>query len=191
MVIFFSETLLKNTSASSASRDVVLIAIFSFFANILTSILVDKLGRRILLIFSLLGTAACWTILSYYMFIKARRKWPPVITLCMLVIVYGLGVGPISWLATAEVLTPEIKKIGTGIAVATSWGLAGLMAFLYYPLTQAIGEWRLFAFFSFSSFFFAAFFFFLLPETKGKSMKEIRIALGDHHLLGDNDKRTN
>lgn len=86
---------------------------------------------------------------------------------------FSIGLGPLPWLIVPEILSPQIKAFGIGIAVGSNWLCFSLLSLLYLSL-ETISDisylfWVL-SVFSFVSFFFTIF---ILVETKDKSLQQI------------------
>lgn len=186
-MVFFGEAILDAGKVPKANIIISMIGLLSAIATVFSIFLIDRLGRRILLMISTIGMTFCSAILGYFLQLTKHGKdvsgmaWIPVLSFSLLIVVYALGLGPVPWLMTAELLMPEVKKFGTGITVATSWGGAAIIIFFFKPISDFFGDWYMFYVFSAIAAISTAYIYWRIPETKGKSMQEIRQLIGDRN----------
>lgn len=83
---------------------IILIGVVQVAATFLASMIVDKTGRRVLLLISISVMALCKILLGVYFFMSDNDPtsveslgWLPVVALCLYIIVFSLGFGPIPW----------------------------------------------------------------------------------------------
>jgi len=80
-------------------------------------VLVEKLGRRSLLIISEIVMCISLTALGTYFYLKEKNgdippeglEWLPLVALIVITIGYNVGLGPIPWVLTAEILPNHVK----------------------------------------------------------------------------------
>lgn len=98
----------------------------------------------------------------------------PVLALCVFMVVFSLGFGPIPWMISAEVFPAEVKSLASSAAGTFNWFLAFLVTNFYLSLTLAIGGDITFYIFAAISLGGTAFVYLIVPETKGKTLDEIQ-----------------
>ncbi|GBN36923.1 Facilitated trehalose transporter Tret1 [Araneus ventricosus] len=158
------------------------VAAVQVIGTLLGSILMDRSGRKRLYVIS--GT--CMTvsifILATYSYVLKFKVmslnlhvygWIPLMTLIMFVFSFSLGVGPIPF-----VMAPELSPIRFRSAIlAMASVLCSLFAFiatkLFEDMRTFFGLYGLFWTYSFFSFLSALFGYFILPETKGLTLRQI------------------
>lgn len=140
----------------------------------------DKVGRRPLLlssvagmIVSLSGLAIGLTIIDH-----SHRKLIWAIAICLTTILsyvafFSIGMGPVTWVYSSEVLPLKLRAQGAGIGVAVNRLTSGVISMTFLSLTKAITTGG--AFFLFAGIAMVAFVFFyiFLPETQGKTLEEM------------------
>lgn len=77
-----------------------------------------------------------------------------------------------------ELFSSDVKGFAGSVAGTLNWSLAFIVTVSYPTLSQSIGVSACFLIFTFLSICGALFSFFIVPETKGKSLKEIQEMLG-------------
>jgi Sugar (and other) transporter len=109
--------------------------------------------------------------------------WLPLTSLCIYIIAFALGFGPITWLMMSEVLSKEINSIVGPICGALNWSLAFVITATFTSISDGIGIGPTFWIFASLSGLGTLFVFFIIPETKGKSMTEIQRMLSGEKTI--------
>ena len=89
----------------------------------LAAVLIDRLGRRILLIASALIMIISLYGLGLYFWIQKTHpdlaktiSFLPLSSLCLYIFAFSIGFGPIPWLMMSEIFAPEVKGIASSIS---------------------------------------------------------------------------
>lgn len=179
-VIFYAESIFNDAGASNPAVCTMILGIVQTVATVIASVLVDKAGRKILLIVSSSLMGICLGVFGYYFYLKEHHSdvsnigWLPLACLVLFIVGFSLGLGPLPWMMSGEVLAPEIKSFGSGVAVATNWSCVAIVTFFFKPLSDAIGCSVVFWIFTIVCACAAAFAILFIPETKGKSIQQIQ-----------------
>ncbi|XP_045495406.1 facilitated trehalose transporter Tret1 isoform X5 [Colias croceus] len=179
------------TSAGAAIEPAIatiIIGVIQVLATFVSSLVVDKLGRRILLLFSALVMCICSTALGVYFFLQDTHgssssivealSWLPLLSLSLFIIAFSLGFGPIPWMMAGELCLIDIKAFVGSTAGTFNWLLSFTVTSTFNSLNNAIGSGQVFWLFAGIMVIGFIFIFFIVPETKGKSVDEIQIMLG-------------
>jgi len=144
---------------------------------ILVMFLVDRTGRRPLMLTGLVGMAFCLGVLGLA-FIMPHQfmgllKWLTVGSLMFFTAFYVLGPGSISQLVISEIFPLNVRGLAMSISTVALWASYLLTSLTFLTLIQIFG--RSGTFWLYGLICLAAFLFvyFLMPETKGKSLEEI------------------
>lgn len=180
-VIFYANSIFKDAGSSlSPAHSAIIIGVIQVVVTYISSILVDKAGRRILLLLSAAVMAACQGLLGYYFYLKesgsdvSSLAMIPLGSVAMFIVIFSLGFGPIPWMMTGEVFTSDLKGPAASIAVGLNWFLAFLVTKMFAPLKAILGMGPTFGIFAIICAVGVVFVFLLVPETKGKSLDEIQ-----------------
>lgn len=184
-VIFYTGDIFDASGIALESQYATLIiGCVQVVATFCSSMVIDKLGRKILLLISDFFMAISTILLGIFFTLKDRELvdnetldtlgFLPVLALCIFIIVFSLGFGPIPWLISSELFPPDIKAVASSAAGTFNWFLAFLVTRFYLDLKEAIGGDITFYIFSAISLVGTAFIFIIIPETKGKTMEEIQ-----------------
>lgn len=195
-VIFYADSIFASAGSKLDPKiSTLILGLMEATATFGATTVVDRLGRRILLISSTLLMGISGAVLGIFFTLQDRQLvdqdvisalgYIPIISLCLFIIMFSLGIGPIPWLISAELFPQEIKSIATGGAATFNWFTGFLIAKFYLDLKNAIGSDITFYMFSGLSVIGAVFTFLFVPETKGKSLDEIQKELNEDDMKGN------
>ncbi|XP_059610133.1 facilitated trehalose transporter Tret1 [Phlebotomus argentipes] len=182
VVLFYSQIIFAKTGSSlEPAIATIIVGIVQVVASGLTPFVVDRLGRKIILLFSGLGMAICHALLGLYFFLDYKKAevvpdigWLPVLSVIGFVSVYCVGFGPLPWAVLGEMFPANVKSIASSMVASTCWILGFLVTKYFSALDSAVGShW---AFWIFGLFCCGAFVFTFttVMETKGQSLQEIQ-----------------
>lgn len=100
--------------------------------------------------------------------------WLPITTLCIYLIAYSVGYGPLPWLLLSEVYSKDCNAIASPITGFFAWALAFAVTGTFGYVSDAMGIGQTFWLFAGLSFVGIFFSMFVVIETKAKSMAEIQ-----------------
>ncbi|XP_034837427.1 facilitated trehalose transporter Tret1 isoform X1 [Maniola hyperantus] len=185
-VLFYMTDIFKASGTDlDPSIATIIIGAVQLVASFITPFVVDRLGRRILLLVSSCGTAIGSTLLGMFFLLSytgnpvaEKISFLPILALVLFIVTYCWGLGPLPWAVMGELFPIEVKAAAAPIATAFCWILSFLVTKFFPSISESIGMHV--GFFIFGACCVAAFFFtlFVVPETKGKSFQEIQAMLG-------------
>lgn len=188
-VIFNASQIFADAGATIPSTiSTIIIGVIQVIATFISSLVVDKLGRRILLLLSALVMCVCSTALGVYFFLQQTHgseasivqaiTWLPLLSLSVFIVSFSLGFGPIPWMMAGELCKIDIKAFVGSTAGTFNWLLSFTVTSTFNSLTNAVGAGQVFWIFAGIMLLGFVFIFFVVPETKGKSEDEIQVMLG-------------
>lgn len=165
---------------SSASVDILAtVGVGAVFVltTILVMFLVDRTGRRPLMLTGLVGMALCLGVLGL-VFIMPHQfmgllKWLTVGSMMFFSAFFALGPGSISQLVISEIFPLNVRGLAMSISTLALWASYLLTSMTFLTLIQFFGlsvTFWLYGLICLAAFLFV---YFLMPETKGKSLEEI------------------
>lgn len=185
-VIFYTTRIFKDAGSDlEPSTATIIVGVIQVVATFISTLVVDRLGRRLLLLISDFVMAVCALLLGVFFYLKDVEKddvtnlgWLPLTSVCVFIIVFSLGYGPIPWMMVGELFAPQIKGFASSLSCVLNWILAFLVTRFYSDLAIASGTHTTFWIFAGISLIGTVFVFFIVPETKGKTLDEIQKELG-------------
>lgn len=130
-------------------------AITYFMSTIPPWYLVDRWGRRFILLSGAVAMAVSLSLISYFLFLDILMTPTLVVVFVMIYnAAFGYSWGPIPWLYPPEILPLSIRSKGASLSTATNWAFNWLVGELT-PVLQEWIKWRLYlvhAFFCVTSF---------------------------------------
>ncbi|MET7641368.1 sugar porter family MFS transporter [Streptomyces sp. NPDC005438] len=177
-IIYYAPTIIQQTglNASNSIFYSVFIGLINLVMTLVAIRLVDRAGRRVLVLVSLALMAVSIFMLGLAFVVGMNS----VLTLLFMVIyiaAYAGGLGPVFWTLLGEIFPPSVRAEGSSIATAVNWISNFVVSLSFLPVASALGQGE--SFWIFSAICVAAFFFVgrYLPETKGRDPEQIEAAL--------------
>lgn len=175
-VLYYAATILQSagfSAASDATRVSIYLGILKLIMTGVAVLVIDKVGRRPLLLGGVSGMIISLVLLgSYYDFLDDVPALA-VVALLLYVGCYQLSFGPIGWLMISEIFPLRLRGRGLSIAVLVNFGANALVTFAFSPLKALMGAGNVFFMFGGIAVLSLLFIFFVVPETKGLSLEEI------------------
>ncbi|XP_069671884.1 facilitated trehalose transporter Tret1-like [Periplaneta americana] len=180
-ILSYAEEIFAKTGSSlDPSVQAMVLGGVQLLASVFSSMLVDRLGRKPLLLMSTAGVAASLSIEGLYFYIiinnmakKSSTEWIPLSALIVFFIMYCIGLGSLPITMTGELFSTKVKGMASSIAsMFTAVGFF-IVTKLYQVMTSSWGIYFSFWVFSLCCVFGTVFIFFMVPETKGKSLPQI------------------
>lgn len=162
-------------STDAAIGQTVIIGLTNLTFTLLAKSLIDKVGRRTLLLWGTIGMSVSLALLALSYFGTSFPAWILLISLISFVAFFASSMGAVAWVLLGEIFPNSIRSQGMSIGSLSNWIINGGISFLFPIVTgsQSNGAGYCFAFFSAMT--LAGHFFFkkYLFETKNKSLEEI------------------
>ncbi|KYQ56668.1 Facilitated trehalose transporter Tret1 [Trachymyrmex zeteki] len=161
----------------------IIIGFTEVVMTIFVAIVIDRFGRKPLLIISGIMMTICLSVLGYYFKLKdggndmSTFGWLPLANLALFNIVFSIGYGSVPFTVISEIFPPETKGVASSMSIVVHWSLVFAVTKLFptmeYRMGQAMTFWT-FSCFTAASVIFS---YFVVPETKGKTLQEIQSKL--------------
>ncbi|KAF2762229.1 general substrate transporter [Pseudovirgaria hyperparasitica] len=142
--------------------------------------IIDRVGRRKLMLFALVGQGACMAVLSGT--VADGGKAAGIVSIVMLFLFnffFAIGCSSIPWLWPAEYSPLAIRTRVASLCTAASWLFTFLIVEVMPISIKNIG-WRTYLYFCIFNFISIPFVYFFYPETQNLSLEQIdRLFTGD------------
>jgi MFS transporter, SP family, galactose:H+ symporter len=157
-------------------------------ATIVAMGLIDRLGRRPLLIGGLVPMAFSLIVLAAALLTGQGSAWADtvaVICLCVFVMAFAVSLGPLPYVLMSELFPLALRGPGMGIASATAWGVNVVVSLTFPILVQEVGIAWTFGCYGLISVAALAFVLALVPETRGRTLELIETNLARGRRVRD------
>ena len=161
---------------STALLSSIGIGVVNLIFTLLGVFLIDRLGRRQLLLMGSIGYIISLSLVAAAFFLNWGGLWVPVF-LFLFIASHAVGQGAVIWVFISEIFPNRLRASGQAFGSSTHWVLAAIIPSTIPYLFTNIGPGYVFAFFAFMMVLQLIFVIFMMPETKGKSLEELSAEL--------------
>jgi len=179
--MYYSPTILKMAGFKNNSEAIWFadgVAFTNAIFTVLALYLIDRIGRRKLLINTMFGMVLGLVALGMSFFLSdltgGYTGYAAVGSLVIYVAFFATGMGPIPWTVNAEIYPLSVRGLANGVATTVNWASNLVVSITFLSYIDLAGE--AVAFWTYAGIGIIAIvcFYFKLPETKGKSIEEIQ-----------------
>ncbi|XP_050422959.1 facilitated trehalose transporter Tret1-like [Adelges cooleyi] len=161
----------------------IIVGVFQLVASWVSILLIDRTGRRTLLLISSSVITVCLAMLTCYFYLLHRGdladspwKYASLVIVCVFISGFRLGLGPIPWFMVTELISSKDSGRVQSVMASFSWFLSFLIMKTFKFLIQqnATALWLSCTVYSAAG---LAFILFYVPETNNKSREQIQAEL--------------
>ncbi len=179
VIFLFADEVFSSAgyAVSDMLFNVVITGSINLVFTIIAMSLVDKIGRKKLMIIGAGGLAIIYTIIGFLYYIGVQGT-PLLILVLAAIACYSLTLAPVVWVVLSEIFPNRIRGMAVAIATFALWSANALLAFSFPIINKTIqisGSFWLFASICVLGLIFIIF---RTKETKGKTLEEIERELG-------------
>ena len=174
-IIFnYAEEIYRNAGygVSSILFNIVVTGAINLVFTLVALGLVDKFGRRALMLFGCAGIALSHAVLG--LAYRSGIKGLPVLVLTLCTIAcYALSLAPVTWVLISEIFPNRVRGFAVSVSVSALWIASFLLTFTFPILHRTFGP--AYTFWIYAVVCLAGFFFVFrrVPETKGRTLEQI------------------
>ncbi|XP_029916686.1 solute carrier family 2, facilitated glucose transporter member 8 [Myripristis murdjan] len=194
-IMFYAENIFEQAHFKDSDLATVIVALTQVVFTAVAALVMDKAGRKVLLIISGIAMAASTTAFGVYFHlmdqahsnaslsllasepqgpdVHADLTWLALASMGVFITGFALGWGPIPWLIMSEIFPTKVRGFASAVCVLTNWGAAFIITKTFQDLmnllTSAGTFWLFSSMCAINVIFTAAF----VPETKGKTLEQI------------------
>ena len=177
-ILYYLNDIFAAAGFSKMSGDLQAVAVGSMnlVATLLAMTVIDKLGRKTLLLIGSVGTAGCLAGVSGVFFTESHQSY-----LLWLLVAYiaffAISQGAVIWVYIGEVFPNRVRAKGQALGSSSHWIMNAIIAYTFPQLAKSSGAYPfvLFSVMMVVQFFVVLFFY---PETKGVTLEQMQHRLG-------------
>ncbi|XP_056631196.1 facilitated trehalose transporter Tret1-like isoform X1 [Diorhabda sublineata] len=180
----YQQEIFRSTSSNIPSEiSVMIVGIFQFIPSVLIVFIVDKVGRKILLLLSYFGLLLSLITIGSYFYFKEQNFnvdsifWVPIASSCLFMASFKLGAGPVAWSYVGEVFPSNLQIYMSSIVTFAMFLFGIIVTFIFPIMFTYIGTAWTFWIFGVCTATSIIFITIKVPEIRGKSFVDIQMIL--------------
>jgi SP family arabinose:H+ symporter-like MFS transporter len=173
-IMYFAPEIFKaaGEGTDAAFQQTVTVGVVNLLFTFVAIWLVDKAGRRPLLIVGTLVQAVSLTFIGF-MFARGASGSLLLVGILGFVAAFAVAMGPIPWIVNSEIFPTKLRGRAMSLAIFCLWFADWMVTQTFPMLREGIGPARTFWVYAACSLLSTVFVVFLVPETKGRTLEEI------------------
>ncbi len=177
-ILYYLNDIFALAGASKVSGDLQAVAVgaANLVATLLAMSVIDKIGRKKLLLFGTAGLALCLSAVAYVFTTHKHLDW--LVWLLMIYIAFfAVSQGAVVWVYISEIFPTRVRSKGQSLGSSSHW-ITNAAISLVFPLMAVSSGAYPFIFFAAMmviDFFLVLFFY---PETSNISLEHLQTSLG-------------
>ncbi|CAN1271429.1 Sugar transporter ERD6-like 7 [Linum perenne] len=180
-VCFYASNILKSAGVSS-SFGIIIYAVVQLVVTLLITQVVDRAGRKPLLLVSASGLVVACLLISLSFYLRTNHlalEYVPLLAITGILLYVGsfsAGMGAVPWVIMSEIFPINIKGVAGGLATLVNWFGAWAVSYTYNFLNSwsSYGTFLVYAAINAVAIVFVAK---VVPETKGRTLEQIQAAI--------------
>jgi len=181
VVMYYGPFIFNKAGFHSVSSDILLtfyMGLVNTAMTVVTALIIDRFGRRVLLITGSIIAATSLGILSLLFHIGIHHAWQGtmlLIAMIAFIIGYCISVGSLFWLIISEIFPLSVRGQAMSIATAIQWLANFVVSLTFLSLLETVGASITFGMYAFVCCAAVVFTYFWIPETKQRSLEDIEL----------------
>ncbi|HPG40062.1 MAG TPA: sugar porter family MFS transporter [bacterium] len=181
-IMYYAPEIFKMTglAADTALLQTVAIGVTNMIFTILAMTVIDKFGRKTLLLVGSVGMVVFMGLVALAFYTQNFGGYAVMFYLVGFIAFFAFSQGAVIWVFLAEIFPNKVRAKGQALGSFTHWVGAAAISWLFPVAANIplIGGGNAFMFFSVMMILHFIFVWKWLPETKGRSLEQIQKDLG-------------
>ncbi|PSN32011.1 Facilitated trehalose transporter Tret1 [Blattella germanica] len=180
VVLNYTVSILQESGTSlSPYSSSIAVGLLNFIGSFISTLLVDRVGRKFLLLASDISMAVSMAALGTYFFLKnegvdlSMVSWLPVTCLSVCTFSFSFGMAPVFFVVLAEIFEPKLRTKATTLIISTLHILGFIVTKFHTNLSDLIGIHGNFWLFAGACILGSVYIIVAIPETKNMSYESI------------------
>jgi SP family arabinose:H+ symporter-like MFS transporter len=177
-ILYYANEIFAAAGYSKISGDLQAVAIgaMNLVATLFGMTLIDKLGRKTLLIIGAIGTALCLAGVAEIFYTNTHQNYL-IWLLVTYIAFFAISQGAVIWVYIGEVFPNRVRSKGQSLGSSSHWIMNAIIA---YTFPQVATSSRAYPYMFFAAMMVLQFFvvLFFYPETKNVTLEQMQRRLG-------------
>lgn len=177
-IMYYAPEIFKSTGAGtdSALYQTVLIGLVNTVFTFVAIGLIDRLGRKILMLGGLVGMSLSLSVVGTIFYLDGNNPTLLLIGILCYTGSFAASMGPVTWVVISEIFPTRIRGVAMSIATLALWVSVFIVSQLFPILLKEVGAASTFFTFMVLSVIAILFIWRYVPETKGRTLEEIALS---------------
>jgi sugar porter (SP) family MFS transporter len=180
-VIYYAPEIFNHAGFDSGETQILAtvgVGTVNFLTTILAMYLIDRMGRRPLLVLGFVGTAATMLLIAFAVLNPTLvPTWVVIVALLLYIASFAISLGPLPHVMMSEIFPLNVRGPGMSMASISNWGFNFLVVFAFPLMLADIGLASTFTIFAIICLGGVFFTLARVPETTGHSLEAIEAHL--------------
>jgi sugar porter (SP) family MFS transporter len=179
-VIMFAPNIFQaaGSAVDNSLFQSIVVGLVNFLMTMVALWLVDKKGRKALLIWGAFGMSISLAFLFFEFSKPVQNGIAVLVALLVYIAFFAASFAPIMWVVISEIYPNRIRSVAMSFSTAVSWLCTFITVYLAPVIQGSLGLHYLFGMFGVLSIMAFLFVLIWIPETKGKPLEQIEKELG-------------
>jgi sugar porter (SP) family MFS transporter len=180
-VIYYAPEIFNHAGFDSGKTQVLAtigVGTVNFVTTILAMYLIDRMGRRPLLVLGFVGTALTMLLIAFAVLNpNLVPAWVVIVALLLYIASFAISIGPLPHVMMSEIFPLNVRGPGMSMASISNWGFNFLVVFTFPLMLAGVGLAFTFTIFAIICIGGILFTLARVPETTGISLEAIEVHL--------------
>ena len=151
--------------------NIVITGAINLLFTLVAMLLIDRLGRRLLMILGCVGVGLSHLAASFAFRLGLQGPWVLMLTLCAIGC-YAMSLAPVTWVLITEIFPNRMRASAVSVSIAALWVSSFVLTYMFPILDRFLGSAGTFLVYGSICLVGAVFVFLAVPETKGISLEQ-------------------
>jgi len=175
-IMYYAPRIFEMTGIgnNTALLQAVAIGVTNMLFTILAMMMIDKFGRRRLMLIGSIGVTVFLALVARSFYFQDFDGYSVMIYLIGYIAFFAMSQGVVIWVFISEIFPNRVRAAGQSLGSFTHWFLAAVITLSFPVIAQRFGGVYAFSFYAMMMVLQFLFVWKIMPETKGKSLEEIQ-----------------
>jgi sugar porter (SP) family MFS transporter len=183
-ILYYAPTIFTSTGVMNASNSIyatILVGVVFTLFTIVSLFIIDRWGRRIILMTGISLMAVSLLVMSLAFFHAGVTgkilKWTMITSMMIYIVGFSISLGPVMWLMFSEVFPLRVRGFGASLCTAVNWAANWAVTVSFLSIVEWFGQGTAFFMYFIVCIVSLAFVYWIVPETRGVTLEHIEASL--------------